>query len=262
MSTELVQINNSIAPLEVEEMDDGLAGSVKLKPGQLKLVQPTSTSDVGDARPGQILESITQRCLDSITLVPLKVSTARAYFPPGEGLKAPLCKSDNGSVPAPYVEHKQSSSCASCKFAQWGKRVNGKAAKPLCGEQFRMLVLDKDTNLPYYVTFKGTGYAPAKEYLELVKSTKGLLAQKGLNYNLRDFYFTLVLDPRINTQGKYWVPKFTKTMYSSEAGKYDEAYNIFARYNQSQQEEDEAAAIEEVVNSHVTDAFVVEAEPV
>jgi len=245
MSNELVQIDNSanVALVNNQEMNDGLNDSVKLKPGQLKLVQPTTTSDVGEAKAGQIFDSLTQRVLNEIILVPLRVSTARAFFPKDSGLKSPTCKSDDGIVPAPYVEFKQASTCGACKNSKWGPRINGKATKPQCGEQFRMLVLDKETTMPYYITFKGTGFGAAKDYLELVKATQGMLRNQGKAYNLRDFYFTLTLDgPRPSTLGKFWVPKFSNPKYGSEPGKYEEAFNIYARYSQQAQEDEEVEA--------------------
>ncbi len=259
MSQELVKVIDSqeLATVVESFVDDGLTSTASLKPGQLKFVQPM-TSEVGDSKPGQIYDTLLQRSLDEITLVPLKVSNARAYFPEGEGLKAPVCKSDNGVTPADYVEHKQSSFCKGCKHAQWGSNKK----KPACSEQIRMLAVEKETDLPYYLTFKGTGFAEAKEYINRVKLNIQMLAKGGtIGFNLRDHYFTLSLfGPMTSVKGKYWVPRFTKEKRQAEAGKYDDAFKIFASYA-GKDEEEEAVQVDAATNSHINNALgIVDAE--
>lgn len=145
-----------------EVFDTGLSGFVKLKPSRLALIQHTTVNPQG-ANPGQILDEESGEVFDSIPLVVINMHPARVYFKPGAAIgkgAEPLCRSWDGIVPANDVKVRQSSKCATCAQAQWGK---DKTPSP-CKLKLEMVVGD-EAGIPHYLSVGGKGLSSVRTKL-------------------------------------------------------------------------------------------------
>ncbi len=262
MSEELVQLtgaqNGVVAYNAVEEYDEtGLDSAVRLKPANIILVQNT-TRDPKTARPGQLLDLLTEEVYDSITIVPLKVMKQRVMFPPGSDLDADsVCNSNDGIVPSMYANVPQSATCASCPHSQW---INGK--KSACADKLKLLYVIKDKGIPRTTTFGGNSITALRSVLQRIKEViRVSKANGGEPLHLYDFFFTLkgVRGPGTYV---YYVARFENVKRLANIGEFGPVFEEFVIQRKYQQAEEDAvvseAQADQAVSEIVTAEFVPE----
>jgi hypothetical protein len=257
MSTDLVVLNNpetSVSVYEDHSADTGL-DSIRVRMTHLTLVQNT-TRDSKGARPGQILDVLTEEAYEEITVVPLQIIRPRVLFPPNSDLEAePLCRSNDGLVPAPNVKNPMSNSCKSCRYSQW---VNGK--RPPCDAKIQLALIIKESNLPRYFSAGGKSITAINDKFEVIRQDMiKKKSMKGLSLNLYDYAFTLSGDRVNGKQGSYYVARISKIEQISEPGKFREAfvqYILSRKYDEQVAGEVNAADnAEQAVNNAVDNAI-------
>jgi hypothetical protein len=127
----------------------------KVTPAQMKLVQRTSTDP--EATPGKLFDTVAKSNLDSVQAVMLAFRSSRVLFPPGGELgQEPLCRSNNGVVPAADANVPQCTSCALCDHGPkvW-KTWKKTGIKPDCQEKQNILFVMRDSGLPYWLSIGG-----------------------------------------------------------------------------------------------------------
>jgi hypothetical protein len=242
---ELVQIGGSSnVPAPVSTGYDTGLDSFSIKPSNLILVQPTTRNPKG-ARSGQFLDSLYEDVYDKVEVVPLKLFKQRVMFPPtspGESLDLdakPLCKSDDGLVPSRFVENPQALSCARCPMSVWKRSPSGKNIPSPCREKFRLLVVEKSTELPKYITIGGKSIPVLRQLFEKIKSYRiKAKAKDGLELEMFDFFFTLTSEKVHNAP--YYMMRFeeiTRVKNPSQFGPLFEQYAMRARADEEEAEE-------------------------
>jgi len=95
--------------------------------------------------------------------------------------KKPDCYSTDGRLPAADSEHKQSTSCATCKWNAWGSAVNDKGVATkgkACQDSVRMAVVPGGTlNDPMLIRVPPASITALGEYGQM-------LAKRGVAYNM------------------------------------------------------------------------------
>lgn len=262
-TTDLVTINNDtqLTPHNTSYVESGL-DSVRLKPTELVLIQNT-TQNMGAARPGQFLDKTFDVAYDEVPAVILDFWYPKVLFPPGQfvsGVK-PICRSNDGIVPSPYVETPQSSSCKGCVHNIWKKAPGGKSIPPDCRDKLRMLLIMTDSMLPRMITFTGKSITSAKMFLEAIKQQQVIAKfQRNVIANLHDFTFLLKADRVPGPSGVGYVARFASAkLKDAEIGKFDSAYHAYvSAYRNSSEEGEEGAA--PVESKPAEDGLVHEAE--
>ncbi len=209
-------------------------------------MQP-ATRECGAARVGQLYDTLTTDVYDSITLVPLKVTTQRVLFPAGEiDLDAePICRSNDGIVPSPFAQAPQSLKCATCPHSQW---IDGR--KSACAQKLKMLVATKDTGLPRFVTAGGKSITAMRLMLQRINEAITINAA-----NIRagktnpdgsplkplalfDFFFTLSSEV-VNGKFKYAVARFDNLKRVANPGDFGPLFSQFVLERKLQEAEQE-----------------------
>jgi hypothetical protein len=223
MSNELEVVGSQ--PQEMVDMS-GMGDVVRVRATNLTLVQNT-TQDPKNARPGQILDELSGQGHDKIVLVPLRIMKQRVMFEPGSDFGGdPLCRSNNGIVPDPKVEHPKAKACATCRFSQW---LGGK--RPACSEKLRVLAIVKDTGLPRWFTATGKGITPTMNLFEnfqqnMISANK--MAKPGEpRVSLHDFYFTLEGEKVVNKTGVFYIPRYSNTFRVQNLGEFNDLYKEY-----------------------------------
>lgn len=238
----------------------GLEDVAPLLPTNIQLVQPV-TRDPKGARPGQFLDVLTEEAFDELVVVPLKVTKQRVYFPPGSDLDAdPLCRSNDGKVPAPRVDTPQATSCASCPYSQWygGQR-------PPCNEKLQFLFIVKEgplAYLPRYFSVGGVSIIPATTVLKRIRQDiiRAARMPEPLHLALYDYYFTLKSEKAVGKKGTYYVARFDNVQRVANPAEFGPFYQDYVVQAVQHAQEQEAIAAEQAVDAVVND--VVDAEVV
>jgi hypothetical protein len=260
MSTDLVQLG---AQPEYDTMlETGLDSVARLTPTNLILVQ-NSTRDPKGARPGQILDDLTEEVFDRITVVPLKVWTSRVLFPPGADLDTdPLCKSDNGVVPSDYSQQKQALQCRICPQNDWS---DGRAA---CKEKINFLTVVKDgaiAGLPRFFSAGGMSISAIKYQLKRIRQNIEILKRKGTKVELYDFYFDITSERKTGSKGAYYVVRIENLKMNPNPSEFGPMFEEFVLAAKRQAHERQQLLAEASVNGAVNNAIdgeVIDAEVV
>ncbi len=270
-SQELVTINGTPAPPAAysayhEGRDEtGLSEVARLKPSNILLVQP-ATRECGSARVGQLYDTLTTEVYDSITVVPLKVTSQRVYFPPGEiDLDAePICRSNDGVVPSPFAQAPQSLTCSTCEHSKW---VDGR--KSACAQKLKMLVATKDTGLPRFFTAGGKSITALRGVLQRINEAitvneaniragkKNADGSELRPLALFDFFLTISSEV-VNGKFKYAVARFDNLKRVANPGDFGALFTQFVLQRKLQEQEERAAFNEAETNKAVSG--VVEAQ--
>lgn len=194
---------NEETALQPTNYTTGLGTLIKIRPTNITLVQNT-TQDPKGAAPGDYLDLLTGESFKSITVVPLRISRQRVYFKPGSGFgEDPLCRSNDGVVPAPSIEHPPAKTCAACPKSKWYDRK-----KPDCSEKWIMLVVLRETLLPRNIQFGGKAIGVIRQALEAIQQDIVLTARKdGVKLEFFDYTFTLTSERVTNRQGVFFLPR-------------------------------------------------------
>lgn len=223
MNNELAVSGNTQTALSAGGLgfDDG-----ETLPSYIELVQ--RTSQVDGAIPGKFRDKESNQHFDSLELIPLQFSTSRVLFPPGGDLnQEPLCRSNDGIVPALKVLQPQASSCSNCSQSSWDGYVKGSGVGiPQCKEKMRLLFIDRETNLPYYLTVGGRSIQPMKSFYRTLKKYHTIAKAKGEVVNIFDFATTIRPLAIKGPKGSYFVATFDppKRVKESDLGKFGPLY--------------------------------------
>lgn len=139
----------------------------------------------------------------------------------------PLCKSDDGINPVVPENGEPYCDLPDCCKGKW-RKVDGKnektkpcaygnwdnGEKARCTELMKLLVLDIETNIPYWITVKGYGlteYSKLNSQLGLkVKALKGQLARQGRKGAKKClFSFKLGTKLKEHESGDHYIPEFS-----------------------------------------------------
>lgn len=166
MSKELEKVNNAtdLSTMNVVDLgfDSGISDT-KSPIEYIRLVQPTSNNP-GSGKVGDWVNGAGDVVNDH-EFVLVKSSPKRVYFPPGETVGQPLCKSEDGERPSEFVDTPMSDSCKTCQYSKWGADKK----PPLCSEVMQYDCLDLTTALPVRIQFKKTGLDAAKQFKQTLK---------------------------------------------------------------------------------------------
>ena len=103
----------------------------------------------------------------------IKITDSRVLWPEEyDSDNQPLCRSHDGIVPACDIKEDpedddsatlpgMSENCKDCAYAKWGRNT-----PPRCQAVRDLLVLDLDSNIPFYISFSSTSLTPLKKQLE------------------------------------------------------------------------------------------------
>lgn len=256
MNQELVTINNNQAVASPQQQEDlsGL-GSIGAKIGNLQLIQGT-TRDPKGGSPGQFLDTFDESIYSEITVIPLRNSVGRVFYPDKKNFGvAPTCRSSNGIVPSPKIESPQSARCATCKMSKW----IGKTPPP-CNDTRRMLVIKKETGLPAFINVHGISIKPYEAGFNKMKTDILKSRNAGLALDLYDYFFTLRSEKKPGSQVYYLY--FDNIKRVLEPGMYKGYFDEFvvSRFSQEAEQEqfEQAEGSVEAAVSGVIDAEFVD----
>lgn len=223
------------------------------QPSYIELVQ--RTSQVDGAIPGTFRDKESNQHFENIEIIPLQFSTSRVLFPPGGDLnQEPLCRSSDGITPALKVLQPQASSCESCSRGSWDNYVKGSGVgMPDCKEKMRLLFIDRETQLPYYLTIGGRSIQPMRAFKRSLNKFYSIAKARGEVVNIYDFTTTIHALPIKGPKGSYFVVTFdpAKRVRDSDLGKFGPLYSqLVLRRN---------AAAKQITDDNTIDAELVEA---
>jgi hypothetical protein len=273
MSEALVTINPNpnaamvMAPVGFENM-----GAIKVASMMLCQLQ----TRVEGAQAGQFRDGLTGEHFAQIRVVPLAVAKGRVLFPPGNNFDAePICRSSDGVTPDSRIQNPVSQACKGCSKSSWTNYNRAlRTGAPECKEKWRMLFIDRDQGLPYFISIGGMSIKPLREILQGIQRKALAAAQKKqqlatklklatddavkatiqadmamLADSIFDYGFTMKPVRVSGSNGVYYVISITEPVYLSvdvreELGPlYKQMYNdlVLQRRAESVQEETEAA---------------------
>lgn len=194
---------------------------------RVAVVQPTSR----EGTPGRLRSNLTGDERETIDLVVLRVQRGKVLWSATLG-EDPVCKSNDGLVPASSVEHPQSDRCCVvagrhlkpvCPGAAWrpSNGNGGRLAPPTCRDTYSVIALDLATESPFMMALHGSG-------LRAVRVFRTVLLQRRLN--IYDAACTLRLRKQTNGKGSYYVPEFTDVRAVDPPGRYRGQYEQFVGY--------------------------------
>jgi hypothetical protein len=224
-----------------------------LTPSPLELVQ--RTTQVDGAIPGKFRDKESNMHFDTMDIIPLAFSEGRVLFPPGGDLKSdPLCRSNDGIVPAPNALQKQAARCDLCIRGSWANynKQTGEG-KPDCAEQLRLLFIERTTGLPYHITAKGRSLTPMKMFKRTLAKYNKMSQAQGSNLNIFDYTTTLKALPVKGPKGSYFVLQFTPpvALKEEDRGKFGPVYEALVLARAAHQQ---ATAVEKEVEEQLQDA--------
>lgn len=159
MSTDLVPVapqSNALVTFA------GVSGdTLPLVIDKMELVHGTSRVEGGTV--GEFYCESNKQSFKELFTAPLGFQTKRVLFPKGEFGAEPLCRSNDGKVPAPNVIDKKSNSCATCDFGPklW-KDYRKTHIKPPCDEKIEYTFVDLMTMKVYRINVGGTSVSEIK----------------------------------------------------------------------------------------------------
>jgi hypothetical protein len=220
-----------------------------LKPAQMKLVQNTTTDE--GAVKGKLFDTLSKTNYESMQVVPLAIRMGRVLFPPGGELGAePLCRSDDGVVPSPTAQAPQSPKCATCDFGpkNWANyRSTGK--KPDCQEKARMLFIDRETGLPYWITISGKSISQLKALKAAIFREVLKLKMQGEVRSIYDFTFKMQPISVQGRKGNYYELTFVELRKIQNPGEFGAMYEMFVKRAQEATPETADEAVDQEFDS-------------
>jgi hypothetical protein len=194
---------------------------------RVSMVQPTSR----EGTPGRLRSNLTGDERETIDLVVLRVQRGKVLWSATLG-EDPVCKSNDGLMPAASVEHPQSDVCCEvrgahlrpvCPAATWRPKPGngGRLMPPACRDTYTVIALDLATETPFMMALHGSG-------LRAVRVLRTVLLQRHLN--IYDAACTLRLRKQTNGKGTYYVPEFTDVGPVEPPGRFRDRFEQFAAY--------------------------------
>lgn len=262
-STALVTIAPTAAIVPAGGLGFGNSRMFKLKPAILEIVQRTTKG----ARPdefGKFRVKDTGELFDELHIVlAMAPQEKRVLFPPGGDLGCdPICRSNDGLVPAPDALVPQANKCgfvddrgyfqAMCKSASWNawKKSRKSEDKPACQEKTQLAFWERTTQLPFILSVGGKSVSPIRTAMQHVARLAEVLRAKGQNPNIFDFSMKVKAVEEVGRRGTYYVLAFSDiaTVKEEDKAKFGELYMQFAARGQEQV----AAEMEEALNDAIS----------
>jgi hypothetical protein len=216
----------------------------KLSPAVLKLVQNTTTDE--GAVKGKLFDTLAKSNFDQMRIVPLSIKTGRVYFPPGGDLGSePLCRSNDGIKPSEDAQIPQSPKCETCDHGDkmW-KNFKATGQKPDCQEKFRLLFINRETGLPYWMTVGGKSVRHVKDLKKAIY--RDILAgrMKGELRNIFDYSFEIKPVSVQGRKGTYYELSFVNLEKIQNIGEFGPLYEAFVRQHADIEASDNEAAVD------------------
>jgi hypothetical protein len=199
MSTnELVHIGSQEEQALMAQGGLGLDSNEPLKPTPIKIKQPTTVA--AGVENGKFFDTLTGQTFDSLDMVPIHMFSHRKKYLSDTFKRGdvPICRSRDGIKPItdnPDLQP-QAMTCATCPHASW-KNYDRKTkkGKPTCKEFYRIVHLEKESGLPFFIDLTGKAVSTGKMAFSAIKRTAQMLNTKfqraGNNRRLSIFDFVL-----------------------------------------------------------------------
>lgn len=240
-----------VIPNDQDLMEQGGIGleSIYIKPTFVQLVQNTTRNEEAEA--GKLYDALTKTNFDYLDVIPLGYKTPRSLFPEGGELGSkPLCRSDDGVVPSPYVEYPQSNSCGNCSKSSWDSynKATGKG-KPTCKQGYQLLFILKEMGLPRLIQLNGMSIPPFKDLMENIKQSveTARFQGKGLHVNLFSYTFRISSEKKVGKLGTYYIAKFSNVMRLADPAEFKQFYIDYVISKKAREAEREAQQAEAAV---------------
>ena len=123
---------------------------------------------------GKLYSEDVAQSWDSMDLVVLRVSDSRILWPETFSKdNVPACKSNDSITPVPLEDipaddqsgyDVKADSCEKCPFSGWST-VGGKRVPPACNESKDLLVIDRESMIPFFISFSSLGLSAVNKQL-------------------------------------------------------------------------------------------------
>lgn len=234
------QQNTALVPSDgfLEGLED-----VQLKPSTMILVQNTTNIEGVDTegKAGKFLVKSSGQTFDELRVVPLAFRRTRVLWTPGAEFGAdPLCRSNDGITPSPFVENPQHEQCKGCPRANWDIYwKSGKKQKPDCQEKVQFLFLERETQLPYQISVSGKGIKPFMEMMGEIKriAISRAKATPSELLNIYDFSFTVKSVKVKNAKGVFFVLNFSDLKKVQNIGEFSPLFQQFVKARKQEEAE-------------------------
>ena len=217
-------LNNPLVNInELEGFEDAV-----ITPAIMQIVQPTSRNQDETTPPGNFRDTITGMVYKTLKVVPLKIQSSpgpRVLFNPDAGLGSdPICRSNDGIRPAVNAAEPQCDLCKNCKHSSWANyRVDHKTP-PACKEKARMLFVERESGLPFIITFSGRSVTPANQFLRAIMRLAALGLSKKERLGIFDFTAEMYLKFITDQRGSYYVAQFRNITRVRVPGEFGPLY--------------------------------------
>jgi hypothetical protein len=256
-STALTVLNNNPTALDVKRGGIGFNSKLfKLAPATIQLVQRMSTAE--GAKPGTLRVKESGQMFQEMRLVLLFEPIERRSYFEGEDYSPDnqLCFSLDNVAPHPKAKIPQAMSCDGCEKSSWEKfrQTGNKADIPKCKNYWHNVVVDRTTQLPYYLDIKSTSIKPYMKAMQNLARLMALAQSKGENPNIFDISFTVY--PVSEQNGKYFTYGFKDfaMVDGEEREKFGQIFLDFvSRKTNIQTDEAELVKKAEVINAEIVD---------
>lgn len=233
-------------------------GGFSISPSGIAMVQ--KTSQVEGAIPGKFRDRDSGNHFDELTVIPLQFRITRVLFPPlteGGFGSEPICRSDDGQYPANNAAVPQCTSCANCDNGPkaWNTYKQTKQ-KPSCQEKLQLMFIDRDTSLPYYITFGGMSVGTMKRIAKSILKDVMVAGKKGIERRIYDYTFKMKPQFIQGPMGSYYVVGVSDLKVVANPGEFGPLFEEFV-LKQKEQEADEQ--VSRAVDAEFTEDQVIEA---
>lgn len=262
MSTELTVLNNNNS-LALQGVGASFFQNL-LKPGNIKIHQPTTKVD---GTVGKLYIAETNQEFDEMQLVLLFEPVTRRRYYEGDDFSADnlLCFSLDNIAPHKNAKFPQAMTCAGCEKGSWERyrETHDRRDIPPCRPYEHLLVVDRITQLPYYLDITGTSMDRQLpngfwKGMQQIARLMALAKSQGQNPNVFDFSF--VVYPQ-KTQGKpYYTLGFKNfaLIKDEDKDKFGSIYLEFLnRGNKVEEEPEPAVEVNNKVNSEIEEEITI-----
>ena len=164
---------------------------------------------------------------DEIDATLIKITDSRVLWPAEyDEDNQPLCRSQDGIRPSCDIKKEpedddsemlepMNDDCESCSYSKWTKNKKGGPEAPRCRAVRNLLIVDLESNIPFFLSLSSTALTPLKAQLEKpLKFRKMALSAQRCKAGLPAahncmFKFTIGTSIRKSSKGDSYIPKFT-----------------------------------------------------
>jgi hypothetical protein len=218
---------------------EGFEG-ISVKPSQIRLIQQGSSGAGETVKVGKLVDTLSGNHYDKLLVVPLEIRAGRVFFPPDKNVGGtPLCRSNDGIVPANNVPERQASSCAICPHGPklW-RTFKQTGIKPDCDETQNLLFIERESGFPHYLTIKGSSIKLFKSMQTAILREILMNRTRGLDLKLYDFSFEIVPTKIQGAKGNYYILNFANPTRVANQGEYGPLYDMFVKSKEAVQNDE------------------------